>query len=211
MNKNIFELNIPEENKILLSKIEKKVEFLAGKTEDFFGDLVVIRSEKIEAAYSVNEDLISILNENKDLSSNLKKESFNIREIHQTDFTREVKLDVSEEISRASIIKSTIDQKDQLITADEKLFALNKRKNYIKNKNAKRKSEMNRAMEDLEERIANEQLLPIAPMKEDVKLINKYLNPREINSTRYLYLFVIIPIIFVLMIMGGAVLWTLMI
>ncbi len=207
MNNKIWELNIPEEEKILLSKIDKKVNFLSDKSEDFFKAIIQLDGTKLESAYSVNEDLISILKTNSSLTEQLKKDSFTIRETHQTDFTREVQLDLSEEVMKSSIIKSTIEHKDELISSDEKLFALSKRKNYIKNKNTKRKAEMDSAIEALEQRIENEQLLNIEPMREDIELIKKYINPKEINKTRYLYLFIFVPMILVALSFGGALLW----
>lgn len=209
MKKNILELNIPEENKILLSKIDNKVTFLSEKADEYFANTLSIKSDKIEEAYSVNENLISILRENDELVESLRRESFNIREIHQTDFTREIKLTVTEEVTKASIIKSTIDQKDKLLTADQKLFALQKRRNFISKGGAKRKKEMDNAFNILEESIANERLLNIAPMQEDVQLINKFINPKEINKTRYLYLAFIIPLLIVVIMLGGVFVWTL--
>ncbi len=66
---------------------------------------------------------------------------------------------------------------------------------------------MDSAIELLEQRIENEQLLNIEPMREDIELIKKYINPKEINRTRYLYLFIFVPMILVAISFGGALLW----
>ncbi len=205
MNKNISHLNIPEENKILLSKIERRVSFLSNKSEEYFDSVKTVRSKNIEEAYAVNEDLISILKQNNDLIMQLKDKSLSIRQEHQTDFTREVQLSVTEQVNQASIINSTIDQKDKLVTSDEKLYALSKRRAFIKNGTARRKSEMMLALNSLEKRISNENLLDIQPMKEDVELIKKFINPKEINKSRHIYYLILGIMIFVLIMLGGAI------
>ncbi len=208
MSKNISHLNIPEENKILLSKIERKVPFLSRKSEEYFDSVKTVRSKNIEEAYAVNEDLISILKQNNDLIMQLKDKSLSIRKEHQTDFTREVQLSVTEQVNQASIINSTIDQKDKLVTSDEKLYALSKRRAFIKNGSARRKSEMKLAMDSLERRISNENLLDIQPMKEDVKLIKKFIDLKDINKSRRIYFLVVAIVAFMLIVLGGA-LWIL--
>ncbi len=207
MSKNIHNLNIPEENKILLSKIERKVPFLSRKCDEYFENAKTVKADRIEEAYSVNKDLVSILRTNDKLADELIQDSFQIRKTHQTDFTREVDLSVTNNIINSSIIKSTIEQKDKLIDSDEKLFALSKRKKYIENRNSKRKAEMEKAIFELEQKIANENVLNIQPMIEDVELIKKFINPREINKSRRLY-WIIIILSFVVMITGG-LLWIL--
>ncbi len=207
MNKNISNLNIPEENKILLTKISKRVSFLNNKSEEYFDNAKTVKSKNIEEAYAVNEDLISILNENKDLVNNLKDDSLEIRKKHQADFTREVTLTVTQQVLQSSIIKSTIEHKDNLITADEKMTALTKKKNYIKNRNNKRRIEMETVLDGLEKRIHNEDFLDIEPMKEDVLLIKKFIDPRLINRTRYLYLLTLVPLAFAIATIGGVLIW----
>ncbi len=207
MNKNIYELSISEENKIHLSKIEKRVSFLREKAEKYFDDLVIIKSDKIESAYSVNEDLISILKQNNNTVDLLKEESFNIRETHQTDFTREVKLSILDDVTSSTDINFDANIRDTLVKADEKMQALTRRKNYIKIRTTKRKAEMNLAINNLEDRIENESVLSIESMKEDVRLIKKFIDPKEINKTRYLYFFILIPLVIIMTVIGGALIW----
>lgn len=207
MSNNIFNLKMKDEDKILLSKINKRVSFLSNKADTYLSEQVVIRTDAIEEAYSVNEDLISILRENDELTKDLREESFSIRVNHQADFTREVHLSVTEEIKENSLIKSTIEHKDKLITSDEKLYALSKRRNFIKSPTSKRKAEMLSTLDSLEDRINNEQLLSIEPMKEDIMLINKFINPKEINKTWWIYVFVLIPFITLVLLLGGVLIW----
>ncbi len=209
MSKNISNLNIPEENKILLSKIERKIPFLAGKSEEYFDSVKTVRSKNIEEAYAVNEDLISILKQNNDLMMQLKERSLGIRKEHQADFTREVQLSVTEQVNQVSLIESTIDQKDKLVTSDEKLYALSKRKAYIKNGGSRRKAEMKLALGNLEKRISNENILDIKPMKEDVVLIKKFINTKEINKTRRVYYLILGVLAFTTIMLGGAMIWIL--
>ncbi len=209
MNKNISQLNIPEENKILLSKIERKVAFLSRKSDEYFNSVKTVRSKNIEEAYAVNEDLISILKQNNDLIEQLKNKSLNIRKAHQTDFTREVQLSVTEQVNQVSIIDSTIEQKDGLISADDKLFALSKRRSFMKKGGSRRKAEMNLALKNLDARISNENLLDIKPMKEDVQLIKKFIDRDEINKTKRIYYIWVSIMVTSLIILGGVLLWIL--
>ncbi len=207
MSKNIQNLNIPEENKILLSKIERKVPFLSRKSDEYFENAKTVKADRIEEAYSVNKDLVSILKTNDQLTESLIEKSFNIRKTHQTDFTREVELTVTDKLNDYAVIKSTIDQKDKLVGSDDKLTALSRRKKYIELRTKKRKEKMLRSFEILENKIDNENLLDIQPMKEDVELIKKFIDPKEINKTRNLY-WIIFAAMALVIILGG-LLWIL--
>lgn len=206
MNKSIIELNIPEENKILLSKIERRISFLSDKTHDFFEKSISISSKKITEAYSVNEDLISILTKKDSIIDEMTTRSYSIRESHQTNFTKEIQLDISQEIDNISIIKNTLVTKDNLVNSDDKMYVLNKIEKYNSNKNRRRKREMQESIENLESRIENDNIIDIEPIKEDQLLIKSYINENKINGKAYLFF---MPIILFLatIIMAGAVIW----
>lgn len=209
MSKHIENLNIPEENKILLSKIDKKIIFLNRKTDEFFDGSLVVDSERIEDAYAINEDLISILNKNEDLVTKLKEESLSIRKSHQTDFTREIDLSITNKVNEYSLIKTTIEKKDNLINLEEKLYALSRKKNFIRNRTNRRKLEMDTAFLELEKKLNNEKTLYIDSMEEDIFLIKKFIDPKLINRSRLLLLTFIIPLITIIILFGGVLIWIL--
>ncbi len=202
-------LNIPEENKILLSKIERRVPFLSKRCLTYFENVKTVKSDKIEEAYAINEDLISILSTNNQKIEDVKNESKSIRQKHQVDFTKEINLDITKQLEESNIIRSTIDQKDKLIKAEDKLSLLNKRRKYIETKNKKRKEEFEFDSQKLMQRINDENILDIQPMKEDITLINKFIDEREIRKYRWLYILIPILILIIILTLGGVLLWTL--
>ncbi len=210
MNKEILDLKTSEEKKILFSKILKKVDVLSIKTKNYFDKSILISSEKIKNAYSNNEDLISILEQNNELIDLIQNESYSIRSKHQTNFTKEIQLDVSQNKDEISIIQNTLDYKDEFINSNDKMSVLSKRQSYLSRRNARRKQEMNDAIENLELRIDNNNLLDIKPMKEDVSLIKNFIDKKEISKSKILYLFsfVIFMISLILLIIFiGGLLW----
>ncbi len=209
MSRLIQELNIPEENKILLSKIEKRVSFLSERSNNYFDYVIKIASKDIERAYEVNEDLISILTKNTQLIKDLRHESFQIREDHQVNFTKEVKLDVSQEVDDISLIKNTLAKKEELISADDKHLALGKVKKYIQKGTKSSKKAMEESISLLEKRIETEDLLNIEPMTEDIKLIKKFINPKQISNTKAIYTTLGIVTLIILLLSGGGALWLL--
>ncbi|NQX83540.1 MAG: hypothetical protein HRS50_02415, partial [Mycoplasmataceae bacterium] len=171
----------------------------------YFEKTMTISSNKIEEAYSINEDLTSILNKYNEFIDLIQNESYSIRENHQTNFTKEIRLDTPQEIDNISIIKNTLDNRYHFVNADDKMFALNKREKFLLNKNKKRRKEMKDSIEDLEERIENNQLLDIASMKEDISLIKTTLNPKDIARTKFLYIIPVLLMLISLILIGGLV------
>ncbi len=208
MSKNIHNLNLPEENKILLSRIEKRVPFLSQKYVWYFDNIKTVRSENIEKAYAVNEDLISILSMNDQLVEDLKEKSANIRRQHQTDFTREAELHLTNQLEDTNIIRSTIEQKDKLIKAEVKLQALHNWKKYLKKRNKQTKREMTEKFDAIQRRIDDEAILDIAPMNEDIRLIKKYIDLRKnMIISRVVFTVIILAFVFVLLALGGVFIW----
>ncbi len=205
MSKNINNLNIPEENKILLSKIERRVPFLSKKYSEYFEKTIAVIPEKIEEAYVINENLISILSVNDAMVEGLTNKSFEIRKSHQTDLTREVSLDITNQLEQANLIKSTIEQKDKLVKADRKLEVLSKRKKYIDKRTSKAKFEMNEQIKELEKEIRNENFLDIDLMKEDVSLIKNFIDPAKINKGKWLIYLIMLLILLIIIFTGGAI------
>lgn len=206
MNKNVSELNIPEENKILISKIEKRIDFLSEKTQDYFEKTMTISPQKIENAYSVNEDLISILIEKDQIIEEIKTESHSIRIKHQTNFTNEIQINLSKKEDNSSIINNALNRKDNFINSEEKSFVLNKRIKYLKTRNSKRKKEMEESIEKLEKRLKNDKILDVKPTKEDIFLIKSFLDQKEITKTRTLY-FIPFILMFLTIILIGSWIW----
>jgi len=210
MNKNIINLNIPEENKILLSKIEKRIYLLSDQSQLYFENIMMVSSENIENAYSNNEDLLKILKKNDDKIYEIKKESYSIREKHQTNFTAEIPLDSGEkEEEPISIIKNTLDNRMNLVDADQKMLVLNKRIRFLNKKKKFRKEEMQTAFKNIQEKINEVKSVDIKPIKEDIKLIKHYINPKEIKNTKLYFLIPIILFIASIITMGVAI-WALL-
>lgn len=205
MNKRIMELNISEENKILISKLEKRIETLSLKAQEHFDKSLSVSDDKIKAAYSNNEDLISILEQNDELASLIRHQASEIREQHQTNFTREQTLDISREVDDLSVINNTVDYKDNLVTADDKLNLLNKRIKFIKNKNTKRKEEYEKELDKIDIKMKKEEVLDINPMQEDVRLIKKLVDPKRLTSGRWWYLINIALLMLAVIIFIGAI------
>ncbi len=182
MKKNIALLEIPEEEKVLLSKIDKKVPFLSKKADYFFETALAVKSKNISDAYSANEDLISILNSKNNEIEDLKEKSANIEREHRDKATIEFSLNVTEEGNADDLIKSTIKQKDALVKMEEKELALSKRKKYINKRGAKRKATMVAEINELKRKVDDSKILDIEPMREDIKLIEKFIDPKEIKT-----------------------------
>lgn len=205
MDKRILDLNISEENKILISKIEKRVVLLSVKAQEYFDKSLLISEEKMKAAYSNNEDLISILEQNDELANEIRKIASGIREQHQTNFTREQTLDISQEVDDLSVINNTVDCKDNIVTADDKMKLLNKRIKYLKHKNSRRKEEYNKELDRIEIKMGNEKVLDITPMKDDIKLINKLVDPNRLSTGKFWYFVNIILLVLAIVIIGAAI------
>ena len=208
MNKNIINLNIPEENKILLSKIEKRIDILASKNQKYFENIMMVSSENIENAYSNNEDLLKILKQNNDKIHEIKQTSYSIREKHQTNFTTEVSLTLEEKEEPISIIKSTLDNRMNLVDADKKMFTLNKRIRFLNKRTNFRKDEMHNSIKELEAQINQVTSLDIKPVQEDLILIKNYIDSKEIEKTK-LYFLIPIVLFFVSFITAGVAIWAL--
>ncbi len=205
MNKRIMELNISEENKILISKIEKRISSLSLKAQEHFDKAISLSAEKIKDAYSSNDDLVSILEQNDEIVSLIRKEATEIREQHQTNFTREQELNVSKEIDNLLIINNTVEYKDNLISARDKKMLLNKKNQYLQNRNKKRKDEYINELERIELKLNEEKILDIAPMKEDIKLIKKFVDEKKIVKGKIWYLVNVVLLILVVLVIGGAI------
>ncbi len=211
MNKNIADLKTSEEKKILFSRIEKRVGLISEKTKDYFEKSMSVSSDKIKNAFSNNEDLISILEQNNSLMNEIGRKSYAVKERNKTNFTKEIKLEVSQEIDNISLIQNTLDYKDRLINADDKMNALTKKESYINNRNKKRKEEMEESILNLELKSNDSDLLDIKAIKEDVFLIKNYIDDKEIKKTKLLYLLPIITTlvsVFLLILFIGGLLWT---
>lgn len=207
MSKLINNLNIPEENKILLSKINKRVSFLNDKTNEYFNNSMAVRHEHIEIAYVVNDDLISILNSNKEMIERLSAESLNIRKVHQKDLTRELQLPFFNQILDSTKANTILEQRSKLITEEEKTFALNKKRVYLEKRTTQKRIEMEEAISNLKRRVEEEKSTNIEAMTEDVRLIEKYIEPKLINKSRWMYTFVLVPTALVLISFLGVILW----
>ncbi len=207
MKKNIANINIAEENKVLLSKIEKKVNFLSRKNDEFFMNAKTVRSKNIEEAYSVNEDLISILKHNDELIQTLKSDSQNIEEEHSKSLTQEYTFNFIEDEIITDKIKSTIEHKDDLIKSDDKYNALSKRKKYLKYRNSKRKALMNEAINDLKERANDKNILDIEPMKDDIQLIDNYIDIKQLNSNWIAIAFILTVAVVSILFIVGVITW----
>ena len=205
MNKEIMELNISEESKILILKLEKKISSLSIKAQEHFDSAVSLSADSIKDAYSNNENLISILEKNDEIAIAIREEASDIRSNHQTNFTREQKLEVLEEIDQLSIINNTVNYKDNLVGAEEKMRLLHKKKRYLENRNSKRKEEYDREKDKLDIKLNQEKVLDITPMYEDIRLIDKYLDEKRITKGRLWYIINIMLFIFVVVIIGVVV------
>lgn len=205
MNKEIMELNISEESKILILKLEKKISSLSIKAQEHFDSAVSLSADSIKDAYSNNENLISILEKNDEIAIAIREEASDIRSNHQTNFTREQKLEVLEEIDQLSIINNTVNYKDNLVGAEEKMRLLHKKKRYLENRNSKRKEEYDREKDKLDIKLNKEKVLDITPMYEDIRLIDKYLDEKRITKGRLWYIINIMLFIFVVVIIGVVV------
>lgn len=205
MDKRILDLNTSEENKILISKIEKRIALLSIKAQEYFDKSLLISEEKMKAAYSNNEDLISILEQNDELANEIRKIASGIREQHQTNFTREQTLDISQEVDDLSVINNTVDCKDNIVTADDKMKLLNKRLKYLKHKNSRRKEEYNKELDRIEIKMDNEKVLDITPMKDDIKLIYKLVDPNRLSTGKFWYFVNIILLVLAIVIIGAAI------
>lgn len=206
MDKRILELNISEENKILISKIEKRINLLSVKAQNYFDKSLLMPEDKMKKAYSNNEDLISILEQNDEIAFEIKKIVSDIKEQHHTNFTREQTLNVSKEVDDLSIIKNTVNYKENMVTAADKMILLNKRTKYLKHKNARRKEEYNKELDSIKLKMKNEEILDITPMKDDIKLINKLIDPDRLSTGKTWY-FVNIILLLITVIIIGAVIW----
>ena len=110
MNKRINELKISKENKILLSKMEKKIDILSEKVNKYFDSKLKIDSDSIKDAFSNNEDLLKILNKNNEDINEIKRKFYSIREKYQVDFKN--KEDSEEEIiNKKNIIQNTLESR----------------------------------------------------------------------------------------------------
>ncbi len=208
MKKNIAALKIPEEEKVLLSKIDKKVPFLSKKADQYFNSVLTVKSENIKEAYSANEDLISILNSKNEEIEKLKEESLKIEQEHRKNATIEFSLSITEEQWTDALIKSTIEQKDDLVKLDEKERVLSKRKKYINKRGAKRKATMIAEINELKRKVEDSSLLNIEPMKEDIKLIEKFIDPKEIKTNGILIGWVsFISIVILALLMAVMIIW----
>ena len=202
MNKNIIELETSEEKKILISKIEKKITFLEDKTQDFFEKSISVSPKKIRNAFSNNENLILILEQNKELVSLINVESYEIRENHQTNFTKEIELNIKDEIKDISIIQNTLEYRGKIIRSSEKMNVFNKRLKYLENRNKKRETEMLNSERKILTKIKDNKILDIKPMEEDIKLIFSYIDPKEIDRSRFIFLAPIFIFLFSIMVVG---------
>ncbi len=207
MNKEIMELHISEESKILISKLEKRISSLSIKAQEYFDSVVSLSADAIKDAYSNNEDLISILEKNDEIARVIREEASDIRSNHQTNFTREQKLEVSEEIDELSIINNTVDYKDNLVSAEEKMRLFHKKKNYLENRNSKRKEEYEQEKDKLDIKLHQEKVLDITPMQEDIRLIDKYLDEKRITKGRLWYIINIMLFILAVVVIVGAAIW----
>ena len=210
MNKNIQNLNIPEENKILLSKIDKRISYLSEKTQEYFDNSIYISSKKIEEAYTMNKDLVLILREKNDLIKEFRNNYLNIIEKNKKDFTQELDLKTEDKIDEISLINNTLDNIHNFVKFDDKSDALEIRRKYIKKKTKKRKNEMNKTLSELESKINEGNMLSIVPMKEDVELIKMFIDKDEVCKTKKLYL---IPtfIFLVSIILIGGLIWLILV
>ncbi len=209
MNKNIFDLNITDEDKILLSSIEKKILFLSEKTKEYFDKAISISSDRIEEAYSINRNLVSILKKKKELASNVEIELYRINSSHAESLTKEINLNIlqtSMETRNIFIIENTLESKDKLISYEDKSDVLSKKHKYLKSKSKKDKKDFEESLVSLEAKIENDKVLDIEPLKEDVNLIKNLIDLNEIAKYKLFYylLFVILFISFV----GLVSLWT---
>ena len=202
MNKNIIELETSEEKKILISKIEKKITFLADKTQVFFEKSISVSPKKIKNAFSNNENLILILEQNKELVNLINVESYEIRENHQTNFTKEIELNIKDEIKDISIIQNTLEYRGKIIRSSEKMNVFNKRLKYLENRNKKRETEMLNSERKILTKIKDNKILDIKPMEEDIKLIFSYIDPKEIDRSRFIFLAPIFIFLFSIMVVG---------
>lgn len=207
MNKDISELNIPEESKILISKIEKRITFLSSKAQEHFDKSISIAENKIKDAYSNNEDLISILKQNDELAKEIRDAASSIRKGYQTNFTKEQILDVTKEVDDIKIITNTVDYKDNLIKSADKINLLHKRKKYLNNRNARRKVEYESELERIEEQINKEATLNIKPMSDDIDLIKKFIDKKKIKNGKFWYLINFLILIVIIVIVIGIIIW----
>lgn len=206
MNKKILNLNISEENKILLLRIGKQSSFLSDKTDEYFEKNIQISSDKIEEAYFLNKDLISILRENDTLVREIKKQSLSIRVEHQNNFTKEQVLNVPQEKNSLEVIDNTLSKRKELANEKEKSFVLKKWEDYMKNPNPTRKKEWINSLELLEKRTKYENILEIKSMEEDVQMIKSLINSHDLSRRRNYY-WVLILWITVSTLLIGVLLW----
>lgn len=205
-NTHLNELNISEENKILISKIEKRVLYLEKISEDYFEKTISISSDKIKNAYSNNEDLVSILNKNDDVIQQILSESRQIRIDHQTNFTREQVLNISQEIDNLSLINNTIDNHENLINYEDKEYVLSKKINYLKKNNKKRREEYKKALLELEQKATNENILNIDAINDDIDLIKNY-SAHNKNSRFGGYYWISIVLFIISIVIIGGLIW----
>ena len=204
MNKNINDLNISKENKILITKIEKKISVLSNEIQEYFDSSLLVSSKSIKDAFSNNEDLLKILNMNN-IEINEIKNDFNlIRNKYQIDFDSEYK---SEEYDdKLNIVKNTISSRTQLVNSEKKMFVLNKRIKYLDIKTKKRKNEMNKHLKSIEKKINDTEIINTNLLKEDLSLIKNYIDEKKLLRKRFFYY---LPIIFtfISMVLVGAMVW----
>lgn len=206
MNKNVNKLEIPHEDKILISKIEKRIGFLSEKIKDYFDQSIIISSKKINDAYDSNDNLLIILYQKQNLVDELKNGSKEITKKGQLTKTSEFHLQVPKEVESISLIENTLALKEQIVLAKDKMFVLSKKKNYIKNRNNTRKREMEESFKNFKIKIENDKIVNHSLGEEDVKLIKNFIDPKKIKGINFTYIFTFFSMIISIVILG-VILW----
>lgn len=186
MKKNIADLKLTEEEKILISRIERSIPFLSDSATEYFDKYIVISPDSLKDAFSTNQDLNEILYDKEEYISEINQEVFSIRENHQNNFSKEIRLDdLKQKVDDITIYKNTLAYKDNFGNVDDKLNALSKREKYLQHRNKKRKDDFTKAMVIITPEEGNEEVLNIESMNYEIELINKYIDEKQINKTKY--------------------------
>ncbi|BDU67471.1 MAG: hypothetical protein TYPL_1240 [Candidatus Tyloplasma litorale] len=204
----ILNLKMPKENKKLILKISKKINFLSAKIDDFFDQDMNINPKTINQAFVVDKDFITILYKYDDTIKKIENYCNEIINKNNINEIYNFQIDSSDELNELKIIEKSIIDNEKVISSYQKQMALNKKINYLKLKTKIRKKQMKNSFNEMEKKILDSKFVDIEENKEDMKLIENFIDKKYISKSKYLYL-ISFSLITISIYIFGVLIWVL--